>query len=276
MIEHPPSLTKCTNCGADSADIYCARCGEKQPGHHDLSVAHFTHDVFHELAHVDSKLFITLRDLVTRPGFLTQEYFAGRKSRYIPALRLFLVLFALQFLAFTIYTPAAIYRVASLEKFANGAALKKLIDRAALKRHLTSEAFEEQLDARWHKNYSLLQLFNILGVALVLKLLYYRRYLAEHLVFAAHFLAFSYSVTLVVDWPIYAVVGFHPGPIQQAVSAVTIGIALVYLFLAQRRFYGDPPGSTAFKTVLLWGGRAAVNIVLMGGSLIAAVVMVVR
>ena len=25
-------MTKCTNCGADSADVYCARCGEKQPG----------------------------------------------------------------------------------------------------------------------------------------------------------------------------------------------------------------------------------------------------
>lgn len=273
-MEHPASLTKCTNCGADFADAYCARCGERQPGHHDLSVAHFAHDVFHEIAHVDSKLFTTLRDLVTKPGFLTEEYFAGRKSRYIPALRLFLTLFALQFLAFTIYTPAAIYRVRSLEKFTNGAALEKLIQRAALKRHLTREAFEEQLDERWHHNYSLLQLFNILGVALVLKLLYYRRYLAEHLVFAAHFLAFSYIVTLVVDWPIYAVAGFHPGPVQKAVSAVTIIIALVYLFLAQRRFYGNTPALTAVKTLLLWGGRATVNIVLIGGSLIAAVLMV--
>ena len=95
MIEGVASLTKCTNCGADAADIYCARCGEKQPGHHDLGVSHFTHEVFHELAHLDSKLFKTLRDLITKPGFLTQEYFAGRKSRYIAPLRLFLTLFAL-------------------------------------------------------------------------------------------------------------------------------------------------------------------------------------
>ncbi len=273
-MEHPASLTKCTNCGVASADVYCARCGERQPGHHDLSVAHFAHDVFHEIVHVDSKLFLTLRDLIAKPGFLTQEYFAGRKSRYIPALRLFLVLFALQFLAFTIYTPAAIYRVRSLEKFTNGEALERLVEKAALKRHLTREAFEEQLDERWHHNYSLLQLFQILGVALVLKVLYYRRYLAEHLVFAAHFLAFSYIVTLVVDWPIYAVAGFHPGAVQKAVSAVTIIIALVYLFFAQRRFYGNTPALTAFKTLLLWGGRAAVNIALIGGSLIVAVLMV--
>src|SRR3954447_21377768 len=98
------SLTPCTNCGGASSD-YCVQCGERQPGHHDLSVAHFAHDVFHEIAHVDSKLFRTVGDLVAKPGFMTEEYFAGRKSRYIPALRLFLVLFALQFLAFTFYQP---------------------------------------------------------------------------------------------------------------------------------------------------------------------------
>jgi hypothetical protein len=93
-IENTATLTPCTNCGGASSD-YCARCGERQPGHHDLSVAHFAHDVVHEFVHLDSKLFRTLRDIVTKPGFLTEEYFAGRKSRYIPPLRLFLTLFAL-------------------------------------------------------------------------------------------------------------------------------------------------------------------------------------
>src|SRR6266446_4368442 len=149
MIESAASLTKCTNCGADAADVYCARCGEKQPGHHDLGVSHFTHEVFHELAHVDSKLFRTLRDLITKPGFLTQEYFAGRKSRYIAPLRLFLTLFALQFLAFTVYTPAAKYSVVSLKRFDKAGALTKLLERRAVKRHLTREEFEQRLDEQF-------------------------------------------------------------------------------------------------------------------------------
>ena len=118
----------CTNCGAELADLYCARCGERQPGHHDLSVGHFVHDVVHEFVHLDSTLFRTLRDLVARPGVLTEENFAGRKSRSIPPLRLFLTLFALQFLAFTFYTPAAMYRVASSEKFDRWGSLTKLIE----------------------------------------------------------------------------------------------------------------------------------------------------
>jgi hypothetical protein len=72
-----PSLTACTNCGAVLADNYCASCGERQPGHHDLSVGHFVHDVVHEFVHLDSKLFRTLRLLVARPGFLTEEYLQG-------------------------------------------------------------------------------------------------------------------------------------------------------------------------------------------------------
>jgi hypothetical protein len=274
MTAGAASPAQCTNCGAHGADVYCARCGEKQPGHHDLGVSHFAHDVFHELAHVDSKLFKTLRDLITKPGFLTQEYFAGRKSRYIPALRLFLTLFALQFLAFSVYKPAAIYRVASLRRFDATGSLSKLIERKALKDHVTSEEFEQRVDERWHKNYSLLQLLNIVGLALVLKVLHHRRYLVEHLVFATHFLAFSYIAVLIVEWPIYAIAGFQPGPLQKVVSAATIGIQLVYLFFAQRRFYGNSPASTAVKTVLLAVGRWALMVLLLGGSLIAAFMMV--
>jgi len=269
-----PTLTPCTNCGGQSAD-YCVACGERQPGHHDLSVAHFAHDVVHEFVHLDSKLFRTLRDVVTKPGFLTAEYFAGRKSRYIPPLRLFLTLFALQFLAFTFYQPAAVYTVKSFERFDKAGALTRLIEKRAEHRHLTREEFEERLDERWHKNYSLLQLMNIAGLAIVLKVLHRKRYFAEHLVFAAHYLAFSYIVALVVDWPIYAFGGgFRPGPLQKGVTAVTIVISLVYLFLAQRRFYADGPASSAFKTALLWLGRWAVMVLLLGGSLGVAVLMV--
>jgi len=266
-------MKACTNCGADAADIYCARCGEQQPGHHDLGVAHLAHEVFHEIAHVDSKVFMTLRDLVAKPGFLTQEYFAGRKSRYIPALRLFLVLFALQFLAFTAYSPAALYSVKSMKKFDRGP-MHKLLDKKAQRIHVSADELEQRIDERWHKNYSLLQLVNILGYALVLKVLYYRRYLAEHLVFAAHALAFSYILSMVLVWPIFAVAGFQPGPTYKVTIAATNIILLVYLFIAQRRFYGDSPASTAFKTVLLLGGRVAIMVVLLGGSFVAAILMV--
>jgi len=274
MTDTASSLTTCTNCGAPAAGVYCARCGERQPGHHDLGVAHFAHEVFHEIAHVDSKLFLTMRDLIAKPGFLTQEYFAGRKSRYVPALRLFFVLFALQFLAFTAYAPAALYSVKSMKKFDKVGALHRLLDKKAQRIHVSADELEQRLDERWHKNYSLLQLVNIAALGLVPKMLYHRRYFAEHLVFAAHYLAFSYILSLVFVWPIFAVAGFQPGLTYKVTIAATYGISLVYLFLAQRRFYGDSPASTALKTVLLMGGRVAIMVLLLSGSFIAAILMV--
>jgi hypothetical protein len=263
------ALQPCTNCGEGMASVYCANCGERQPGHHDLSVAHFAHDVFHELLHVDSKVFTTLRDLVIRPGFVPQEYFAGRKSRYIPPLRLFLTLFAIQFLAFTFYKPAEIYSVSTFKRFDTKGALTTLLTRRATKLHLTMEAYEARVDEHWHHNLSLLQLVNVLGVALVLKVLHRRRYLAEHLVFSAYFLCFSYIVGLLL-WPLWATYGLRPGPLQQVIATLTRGVFLVYLFLAQRRFYREGPGITVVKTALLGLGTTAVGVAIMAGSLIVA------
>lgn len=263
----------CTNCGAENVDVFCARCGEKQPSHHDLTVGHFTHDVVHELVHLDSKLFQTLKLLVVKPGFLTAEYFAGRKKRYISPIRLFLTLFAIQFLAFTMYKPAAMYDVVKFTKFDKSGNLEKLLERKAAKYKMTVEQHAERINHRWHKNLSLLQFMNIVGMAVALKLLYARRkrYFVEHLVFSAHYLSFTYLFGLVAIWPIYAVAGFEPGPLQQSVGVAGILVHMVYLYFAQRRFYGQSKGKAIAKTVLLWVGVWAVSVVLLSGALIAAI-----
>lgn len=264
-------MTTCTNCGAAGAEVYCARCGEKQPGHHDLTVTHFAHDVVHELVHLDSKLFTTLKLLVARPGFLTAEYFAGRKKRYIGPIRLFLTLFAIQFLAYTAYKPAAMWDVQKFARFDKGGKLQQMIDRKAVKHRTTAEEWAERVNHRWQKILSLSQFVTVAGLAVVLKLVYWRRrrYLVEHLVFAAHYLSFTYLFALAL-WPLYAVIGFELGPTQQAITVVGIAIHLAYLYLAQRRFYGQERGKTALKTALVWLGGYVVQVVLIAGSLITA------
>lgn len=265
-------MTVCTNCGAESAEVYCARCGEKQPGHHDLTVGHFAHDVVHELVHLDSKLFSTLGLLVARPGFLTAEYFAGRKKRYIGPIRLFLTLFAIQFLAYTAYEKAAMWDVKKFARFDKGGMLQQMVDRKAAKHGVTVDVWAERVNHRWQKSLSLSQFVTVIGLALVLELLYVRRkrYLVEHLVFAAHYLSFTYLFALAL-WPVYAVMGFELGPLQQAITIAGIAVHLVYLYLAQRRFYGQEPGKAALKTALVWTGTYVVQVVLIAGTLIAAV-----
>ena len=93
----------CGNCGATLTGPYCSACG--QHAHESArSVAALFHDAWHLLAHVDGRLWQSLYLLLLRPGRLTQEYFAERRARYLPPVRLYLVLSVL-FFAFGLATP---------------------------------------------------------------------------------------------------------------------------------------------------------------------------
>jgi hypothetical protein len=81
----------CQNCGSTLLGKYCAQCGQKvEPPLH--SVWHFTQVATEDLTHADSRIWRTLWALLAKPGYLTREFFAGHRARYLPPLRLYLVL----------------------------------------------------------------------------------------------------------------------------------------------------------------------------------------
>jgi len=94
---NPPSTTAhCRNCGASLLGPYCSQCGQQ-----DKVVTRFFPTLVVEavegLFAFESRTYRTLWYLFTRPAFLTTEYLAGRRTAYLPPLRLFLV-FVLAFL----------------------------------------------------------------------------------------------------------------------------------------------------------------------------------
>ena len=80
----------CLNCGAPLAGIFCAHCGQKVP-RGDLTLSELVHELTHELSHWDGKIPQTLKALFFKPGLLTQDFLAGRRARWLPPLRLYLV-----------------------------------------------------------------------------------------------------------------------------------------------------------------------------------------
>jgi len=97
--EPPQPLTRvCANCGAALDGEYCAACGQRHEPHLH-TVAHFAAEAFESISHADSRLWKTLWYLVSRPGFLTREFFEGRRVRYLPPFRLYLVISVVFFLA---------------------------------------------------------------------------------------------------------------------------------------------------------------------------------
>jgi hypothetical protein len=82
----------CLNCGAELAGEYCASCGQqKVAGQADLTLREFLEDTTQELAHWEGKVPQSLKTLLLKPGALTLDFLAGRRARWLPPLRLYLI-----------------------------------------------------------------------------------------------------------------------------------------------------------------------------------------
>ena len=81
----------CGNCGTPLLGPHCYACGQPVKG----LVRHFTSivgDFLDSVFNFDSRTPRTLWPLFVRPGFLTREYFEGRRVRYVSPVRLFFFL----------------------------------------------------------------------------------------------------------------------------------------------------------------------------------------
>jgi hypothetical protein len=90
----------CLNCGTALTlnARFCSQCGQ-DTANHPPSLFEFVHEFVSHYIAVEGTLWKSLWGLMARPGFLTREYLAGRKQRYVLPLRLLLTLGLLFFLA---------------------------------------------------------------------------------------------------------------------------------------------------------------------------------
>lgn len=82
---------RCLNCNAVLTGPWCASCGQRDE-RHVHTVGHFLHEAFEGITHADSRLWNTLVPLLAKPGYLTREFFSGRRQRFLPPLRLYIVI----------------------------------------------------------------------------------------------------------------------------------------------------------------------------------------
>jgi Protein of unknown function (DUF3667) len=87
----------CENCKTELLGETCYQCGQPTKG----LVRQFSSimgDFFDTVLNIDTRVFRTLGPLMYKPGFLTYEYFSGRRVRYVSPVRLFFFLAVLTFL----------------------------------------------------------------------------------------------------------------------------------------------------------------------------------
>lgn len=107
MTAQSANVTTCENCATPLQGEYCHQCGQSvhNPVRH---AGHAIEEFFEAFWHLDGRLWRTLRDLMV-PGRTATNYLAGHRARYIPPLRLFVVLSVLTFFlgALTIHVDSS-------------------------------------------------------------------------------------------------------------------------------------------------------------------------
>jgi len=93
-----PGVRRCENCGSPLYGEHCFQCGQPTKG----LVRHFSSilgDFFDTVLNIDSRVIRTFWPLFVRPGYLSLEYFAGRRVRYVTPMRMFLFMSLVAFFA---------------------------------------------------------------------------------------------------------------------------------------------------------------------------------
>ena len=91
-----PGDVKCLNCATPLVGQYCGNCGQRARSRL-ISIWELLRDAFGDLFELDSRLWKTLVPLMIRPGQLTKDYLEGRRARFMPPFRTYLVLSILFF-----------------------------------------------------------------------------------------------------------------------------------------------------------------------------------
>lgn len=79
----------CPNCGETEVGNYCPNCGQSNRDF-NKPIKEILDDLIDSL-NLDIRLLNTLVPFLIKPGFLTEEYFKGRRKKYVPPVRMYMI-----------------------------------------------------------------------------------------------------------------------------------------------------------------------------------------
>jgi hypothetical protein len=279
VSKHGPRHETCPNCGRKEIREarFCPDCGQPNQSL-DVPVRHLVEELIEHTLHLDSKLFRTAGALLLRPGFLTQEFIAGRRERYVPPVRLYVVMSLLFFFLLAVVpgrTPQAGAREGGAAESANDFNLTLFDINAKTYAHktpaqidslLVSEGVEptrfnsyiamkvaqlgsggrEEFNHTLKKSVSYMMFLLMPIFALYVYVLFRRRvaWYQRALIYSVHF----HSVLFLLLSVELLVAKMLPGG---AVPLLFFLATVVYVFLSLRRLFGEGVLRTGLKMAVI-------------------------
>ena len=99
MKKHYRKENDCLNCGATLQGHYCHVCGQENLQIKE-SFGHMMNHAISDYFHFDHQFFHTLKPLLFKPGYLTNEYMAGRRVQYLHPVKMYIFISIVFFLLF--------------------------------------------------------------------------------------------------------------------------------------------------------------------------------
>jgi hypothetical protein len=99
MKKHYRQENDCLNCGTILQGSFCHKCGQENLQMKE-SFGHMLNHAVSDYFHFDYQFFNTLRPLLFKPGFLTNEYLLGRRAQYLHPVKMYIFISIIFFLLF--------------------------------------------------------------------------------------------------------------------------------------------------------------------------------
>jgi hypothetical protein len=248
-IPHPlTSIETCANCNTALVGVHCHECGQKKINPNEFSLKPFLARAAGDITDIEkSKIFKTFIAMLARPGLLTVEYLAGRRSNYIGPVKLYLTFSALYFLF--AWGALAEIRGGATERTARMPYVVSL----ARKQNVAPAVLADKIHQRAEKYSSAFRFFSVLISGTFLAAFYFRmkRYYVEHLVFSLYYYSFDFFCKSMFAL-VFIVVAALGWKLPALVLNLFYPLALIYLALALKKVYRQKWPITAVKAAALF------------------------
>lgn len=305
--EKPMDEGLCPNCSTELVGPFCAGCGQRQLDL-DRPFREIGSEAMEAFLSFDTRILRTVWPLISRPGFLTLEFMAGRRVRYIHPFKLYFAICVAFFVVVALSGRSMVTvsdsndtviavdptklgepsddggedvsdAIGEAEDSASVASSSLTLAESEDDDSLLSRMFEPLLDVAANDPDRLNRMFSdrlaksviilVPVFALLLRFLFWHRSYIAEVIFSLHLHSFAFLALLAgILFDLAIGASQENGP-GGAVAVVAIA---VYTFLALRRVQGQGRLLTMAKMVLLLAGYIIALIVTMVLTLAATAV----